>query len=414
MFANLAAWHASRRPAVAVSGGADSLCLALLARDWGDPLALIVDHGLRDESGAEAALTARRLAVLGVPARILTLTGLARGPGLAARARAARYDALITATREAGRVDLLLGHHQRDQAETVLLRELSHSGAAGLAGMAGVTETRDIRLLRPLLGAAPGALRALLREAGIDWIEDPSNTDVTATRPLLRMQLDDAGGDGPAVRALAADAARSAGSRAATDRQVATELARRAAIFPEGYGVLTPGPLSPAALGVLIRCLTGAPYGPAAAALAPLAAAPRPAVLAGVRLLPAGRLGEGWLLVREEAAMTGPLPARAGAIWDRRFLVSSTEGEPGTIGALGADAAAFRTHSALPAAVLRTLPALRVNGALVAVPQIGYARGCGSARMAVSFAPATPASGAPFGACAPGDAEVELSPHLLG
>ncbi len=413
-FATLTACHASRRPAIAVSGGADSLCLALLARHWGDPLALIVDHGLRPESAAEAALTARRLAALGVPARILTLTGLTRGPALAARARAARYQALIAATREAWRVDLLLGHHQRDQAETVLLRQLGRSGTAGLAGMAAVTETRDIRLIRPLLGNPPGALRALLADAGIGWIEDPSNVDPAATRARLRLQLNDPAGDGADVQALVATAARHANARAATDRSVAAELAQRAAIYPEGYALLSPGPLSAAALGALIRCLTGAPYKPGAASLAALAAAPRPAVLAGLRLLPAGRLGEGWLLVREEAAMAGEIPARPGAIWDRRFLVSMVDGEPGMIGALGTEAAGLRKHSALPAAVLRTLPALRVNGALVAVPQIGYHRGCGSARMAVSFAPATPASGAPFGACAAGDAEVELSPHLLG
>jgi tRNA(Ile)-lysidine synthase len=414
LFANLTAWHASRRPAVAVSGGADSLCLALLARDWGEPLALIVDHGLRAGSGAEAALTARRLAVMGVSARILTLTRLARGPGLAARARAARYEALVAATREAGRVDLLLGHHRRDQAETVLLRQLGGSGDAGLAGMAGVTEARDVRLLRPLLGTAPGALRQLLREAAIDWVEDPSNTDVISTRVRLRRLLDDPDGDGQSVRALADDAARHAALRAVADRQVAAELARRAAIYPEGYAVLTPGPVSAPALGALIRGLTGAPYGPSGAGLLALAAAPRPAVLAGVRLLPAGRLGEGWLMVREAAAMAGAIPAWAGTIWDRRFLVSSFDGEPGMIAALGEDAAGLRKHSALPAAVLRTLPALRVNGALVAVPHMGYARHSGSARMAVSFAPATPASGAPFGACAPGDAEVELRPHLLG
>jgi hypothetical protein len=45
--------------AVAVSGGADSLCLALLARDWvearnGSLLALVVDHGLRAESARKA------------------------------------------------------------------------------------------------------------------------------------------------------------------------------------------------------------------------------------------------------------------------------------------------------------------------------------------------------------------------
>ena len=58
--------RAGTAPRLAVSGGADSLALALLARDWartrgGSALGLVVDHGLRPESGAEAALTMQRL-----------------------------------------------------------------------------------------------------------------------------------------------------------------------------------------------------------------------------------------------------------------------------------------------------------------------------------------------------------------
>ncbi len=66
--------------AVAVSGGADSMAVALLARDWvrlhgGTVVALIVDHGLRAESGDEARMTCERLAGLGVGSRVLRLTG---------------------------------------------------------------------------------------------------------------------------------------------------------------------------------------------------------------------------------------------------------------------------------------------------------------------------------------------------
>ena len=62
--------------ALAVSGGADSLALTLLARDWasacgGRTTALVVDHALRPASAAEAELTLRRLASLGIPARLL-------------------------------------------------------------------------------------------------------------------------------------------------------------------------------------------------------------------------------------------------------------------------------------------------------------------------------------------------------
>jgi tRNA(Ile)-lysidine synthase len=404
--ARLAALHTSRRPAIAVSGGADSLCLALITRDWcaatGEPLALIVDHGLRAASSHEAKITADRLATLGIPARILTLHNLAPGPGLAARARAARYDALFAATRESGRIDLLLGHHRADQAETLLMRRASHSAPPGLAAMPSIREMPDVRVLRPLLGAAPATLRAILTEAGIGWIEDPSNRDLTTQRARLRAGLDDPGGDGPATRALAEEAAAFGAARAELDRAAAAELAARASLHPEGYAVLSPGPIGAPALSALIRMLGGAPFPPASAAIARIAADPRPCVLAGVRLLPAGRLGPadrlgpGLLLVREPAAMAAPQAARAGTLWDRRFRVQSAAGD-GQIGALGADAAGLRRHSPLPDAVLRTLPALRVHGVLADVPHIGYRPGSGSAHMAVCFAPASPAAGAAFG-----------------
>ncbi|MCW3477940.1 tRNA lysidine(34) synthetase TilS, partial [Limobrevibacterium gyesilva] len=168
--------------AVAVSGGADSMALALLARDWtrargGRITALVVDHGLRAASAGEAACTRDRLAMLGIPARLFTLQGLGHGPALAARARAARYAVLEAACAKASILHLLLAHHAADQAETVAMRLLDRSGPAGLAGMAALVEAGRVRRLRPLLPVPPGRLRATLHAAGIAWVEDPSNAD---------------------------------------------------------------------------------------------------------------------------------------------------------------------------------------------------------------------------------------------
>ena len=86
--------------ALAVSGGGDSLCLAWLATRWRrNLLAFVVDHGLRAESAAEAALTLERLRDMGVPAQILTLKNLQYGPGIAHLARDARYSAFRAACR---------------------------------------------------------------------------------------------------------------------------------------------------------------------------------------------------------------------------------------------------------------------------------------------------------------------------
>ena len=197
--------------AVAVSGGADSVALVLLAADWaarrgGAVLALTVDHGLRAESAAEADTTLHRLAALGVPGRKLTIAHLAHGPALAERAREARYHALLDACAAEGLPHLLLGHHRGDQVETVMMRALGASTARGLAGMPALLETRFVRLLRPLLGIPPGRLRALLTARGIPWIEDPSNRDPAARRSRLRAIRADPTGEGEGTRAVARSA----------------------------------------------------------------------------------------------------------------------------------------------------------------------------------------------------------------
>jgi tRNA(Ile)-lysidine synthase len=400
LMAPLGPWSADRRVAVAVSGGADSLCLAFLAASWGAPLALIVDHGLRAESAIEATETAARLAGFGVPSRILTLRNLRPGPGLAARARTARYAALTEAAAAEGLPDLLVAHHQRDQAETFLMRRQSRSGATGLACMAATVETTALRIVRPLLTVAPARLRDTLRAHGLGWTEDPSNRDQAALRARLRATLDDPAGDGAGTVALAEAAAMHAIARCHADAETAAILAARASIRPEGFSVLRPGAIPPEALAALIRTIAGSPYSPGGPALAALAAAPAPAVLGGVRILPAGRLGPGVLLVREPAAMAPPIAAEPGAVWDRRFRLGSgaTPSSGATLGALAQDAPRLRRHTDLPAAVLVTLPAIRMHGALAAVPHIGYPDRRTCACLAVRFSPSMPAAGAPFGA----------------
>ena len=404
--ARLAPWPRDRRVAVAVSGGADSMCLALLTKGWGTPIGLIIDHGLRAESADEAGLTQLRLARLGMPSEILIVRELAPGPGLAARARAARYAALAAAAAGRGLSDLLLGHHAGDQAETVLMRAEAGSGPAGLAGMPGVAFRDGMRLVRPLLGVAPSMLRATLVEAGIAWVDDPSNSNPAALRTRLRARL----ADGDETGRLMQAAGRAATRRAAQDREVAAQLAARARLFSEGYAVLSPGAVMPEALAALIRVVGGRVHGPGREAVRALAEEPRPSTLGGVRLLPAGRLGLGLLLVRETAAMAPALEAADGVVWDGRFRLVAEDGLPAgsVIAALGPRAAGFRGRSQLPAAVLQTLPCLERSREVYAVPQLGYFTGWTNLRLRVTLNPPEPACGAPW----VGDAEPARYHHV--
>ncbi len=363
--------------AVAVSGGADSMALALLAQGWAAAngatiIALIVDHGLRAAAAAEALITRDRLAERGIEARILTLSGLPGGAKLQETARAARYAALAQAARAAGALFLLVGHHQADQAETVAMR--AARGTGGLHGMAACVARADGVLLRPLLTVAPARLRDFLREENISWIEDPSNSDPRFERVRVRLGGTAAGPDNPAERRR-------------LEMQAAEFLARHAMIRPQGFAVIQVEAVPPLALAALLRVIGGADYAPRLDAVAQLAARLRPATLGGVQILQAGKLGPGWLLVREPAACAAPIAAVQGAVWDRRFRLIEA-GIAGSFGALGADASKFRHGSNLPAAVLRGLPCIRAAGA-------------GELRLAKAiFTPPGPAAPHPFMAAA--------------
>jgi tRNA(Ile)-lysidine synthase len=363
------------RLTVGVSGGADSTALALLAKQWvnergGEVLALIVDHGLRSGSGAEASITRRRLEARDIPARVITLTGLG-GPKLQETARHARHVALAKATRDAGALFLLLGHHASDQSETVAMRALR--GNSGLEAMAGWTARNDAVLLRPLLSIAPERLRAFLQHEGMQWVEDPSNQDPRFERVRLRLA---------GVTAAAQDPA----PRRAAENAVAAFLAREAIIRPEGFAIFRPDSCPPAALAALLRTIGGRQYAPRQEAVRRLAGKLQPATLGGVRLMKASRFGPGWLLVRETAACAPPIPARRGQIWDGRFCLLD-DVEDGLCGAAGAEAAMFRNVSNLPAAVLGGLPCIRLPGSSGAKPRLAKA----------FFAPPAPAAALPFG-----------------
>ncbi|HZD25370.1 MAG TPA: tRNA lysidine(34) synthetase TilS, partial [Alphaproteobacteria bacterium] len=150
LMAPFAPFEATPALAVAVSGGADSLALALLADGWarrrgGVATALTVDHGLRPEAAAEARRVGRWLAARGIPHRILRWRGDKPATAVQAKARAARYALLADWCRRHGVLHLLTAHHRGDQAETVLMRLAHGSGVDGLAGMARQRRLEGLR-----------------------------------------------------------------------------------------------------------------------------------------------------------------------------------------------------------------------------------------------------------------------------
>ncbi|MCF3630570.1 tRNA lysidine(34) synthetase TilS [Thalassospiraceae bacterium LMO-SO8] len=373
--------------AVAVSGGADSTALALLAQDWaaerdGRVTALIVDHGLRGGSAAEAAGTAARLQSLGIVAHILTWDGAKPAASVQAAARAARYGLLRNWCRTAGVLHLLAGHHGDDQAETHVMRQ-SRGGGFGAAGMSALVSFPELRLLRPLLGIRHGALTAYLAAKGVAWIEDPSNANTDFERVRIRRRLvTDAG---LADRALAE--AHAAGvARQKLQDAVNRALAETVSPHPLGFADLDRrafAGLAPDVAGRLAarlaQVLGGADHAPPAARADRLARR-----IAGGGAFPGGSLGRcrfladkaGCIVVcRDGRGLPAPMAVSAGRVasWDGRFAIVLPAGiSPGVVLApLGPEGwrqipKDMRRASGLPSAAARTLPALFENGTLLA------------------------------------------------
>lgn len=177
---------------VACSGGADSLALLVLAVGAGlEPIAVHVDHGLREESAAEAEVVRDAAVRFGAAFRGVRVN-VHPGGNLEARARDARYAALEAARDEHGASAVLVGHTADDQAETVLLNLLRGSGASGLAGM----PARRGNVVRPLLGLRRADTHALCAARGLAPVVDPTNADPAHRRNWIRLVALPALGDG--------------------------------------------------------------------------------------------------------------------------------------------------------------------------------------------------------------------------
>ena len=184
---------ADMRLCCALSGGVDSVVLFEVLNRLQPRLgyrlsAAHVHHGLSPHAGGWAEACVARCARAGVPLHVFHVEVDRRHPdGVEAAARAARHAALDT-------VDcdwLAFGHHQDDQAETVLFRLLRGTGVRGAAAMrvaSAVANGRPGRL-RPLLALRRAQIEDWARRAGLDWVEDESNTALHFTRNAIRHRL---------------------------------------------------------------------------------------------------------------------------------------------------------------------------------------------------------------------------------
>ena len=168
---------------VACSGGRDSMALAAVSHIVCTSMGVrcgvvIVDHGLQEGSEQVASEAADRCRALGLgPVIMRNATVQARGEGLEAAARQARYDELCAAAHESGAIAVLLAHTMDDQAETVLIGLLRSRGVDALAGMPQVFTRSGVTFARPLLTLTRDETTGLCEDLGVEYWDDPTNGD---------------------------------------------------------------------------------------------------------------------------------------------------------------------------------------------------------------------------------------------
>ena len=337
---------------VALSGGGDSVgLLHLLVDEFGAAhvRAGVVDHALRDGSADDARRALGFAVALGVQGEVLTLRW-PHGPKAAQQAaREARYAALCAYARKLGARVIATAHNADDQAETVFMRAGAGSSWRGLAGIAPFAaaplwpEGRGLFVARPLLGVRRADLRAYLRARGVDWIEDPANTNPKFERVRVRARLAALEAAGFDPMRLVAMASRLRTRVDALDRE-AEALIERAATIDLGVAIARAAWVAPAlvrqrALAVLMAAASGEGRAPPLSQTADL----EPRVMArdyaggtqsGVQFR---ATADGVALARDPGAVLGradgapalaalSLPENETVIWDGRIALTARAG----------------------------------------------------------------------------------------
>ncbi|MBS0125482.1 tRNA lysidine(34) synthetase TilS [Thetidibacter halocola] len=394
--------------ALAVSGGGDSMAMLTLAHNWAHAWGVrlwvvTVDHGLRPESAAEAAMVAEECAALGWPHAVLRWHWDGTGNTMDA-GRRARLGLIDRWRGSIGHV--LMAHTRDDVAETFLMRLARGSGIDGLSAMAAchhvfpseavpgeiagdlppapAERSPGFLVVRPCLEMGREELRHYLRTLKGRWVEDPSNEDPAYGRARMRRLMALLETEGLGRDRLAETAVRLGSDREAL-RLRAAELWGRvgrahetAAGDRSGVLILDPDwhrQSDPATarrlLGGLLHYLSGADHGPRAEALDGFhdrVASGGGGTLHGCEAaFRQGRL----LLFREQAAVAGQSETIGPeTLWDGRWRPAHRAFDGCTLRALGEngwrETAPGRAAAELPHRAALSLPSIWQDGTLLA------------------------------------------------
>lgn len=188
------------------SGGRDSVALAyvlaaLVRTKTISATVVHIDHGMRAASREAAAGTERIADALDMPFRLVTLDPASvsehEGVGPEEALRRERYRAFSRIARETQADAVAVAHHERDQAETVLLHLIRGAGLHGATGMREWSTIdvpwwpsqeypRALTIWRPFLRESWDDIEEVVVESGLPVFVDETNEDRTYRRNAIR------------------------------------------------------------------------------------------------------------------------------------------------------------------------------------------------------------------------------------
>lgn len=399
---------------LAVSGGPDSLALLVLVAEWHRQFSVLkkkiivvtVDHGLRETSAREAEFVASIATAFGFRHETLRWQDDKPTAGIPNAARTARYallDAYAQSLKGGRSVAVLTAHHQDDQAETLFMRLARGGGVDALAAMRverALQEGSPVRLIRPLLEFPKARLIATLQDAGVQWIEDPTNIDTQFERAAVRQTLAASGLEAAALARTARRMREAAdGIDYAADRFAAT-LGRS---IPGGISAhidrnafdAGPAVLRQRVLRDLIAVFCGTTPPPEMSEIENLSERIYPhrevrATLGGATISAGLRYVRVWRELGRISPAGLALEPGARYVWDGRFRVgydcdADTADAEVSVRPLGAAGfkmicEAIQASRRSPAAAVHGLPAFWQGETLLAVPALGVLTDAGKSR----------------------------------
>ena len=180
---------------IALSGGADSIALALMMKEQGVNIhALHCNFHLRgEESDRDENFVRHFCSQHSIPLEVRHFDTLASAKehktSIEMEARNLRYAWFAERTREMNAEAICVAHHKDDQAETLLLNLIRGTGLKGLTAMHPDRTINGLRILRPLLDITKDEILEYLSSRQQDYVTDSTNLERDALRNRIRLDV---------------------------------------------------------------------------------------------------------------------------------------------------------------------------------------------------------------------------------